>query len=163
MTQDRKGPREAERRGSAKPVKTAPSTTDPYDIAYFKRHKDDDPSESVPGKEFIETCPLTVRARMQNVLIAVASAPPHRFSGGGYWEAMSGDMAGYHEVRVDGPSRTHYRLFCKLDTNAEGDKLLLTIIGGASKPFRTEFSSAVYDKVRELGEEYLSRNPRSLA
>jgi len=30
-------------------------------------------------------------------------APPPRFSGGGKWEAMHGDMAGYYEVRATGP------------------------------------------------------------
>jgi len=52
---------------------------------------------------------------MNAVLIAVASAAPKRFSGGGYWEAMKGRMAGWFEVRVDGPKRHHYRLFCRLD------------------------------------------------
>ena len=28
---------------------------------------------------------------------------------------MHDDMAGYHEVHVDGPDRTHYRLFCLLE------------------------------------------------
>jgi len=32
-----------------------------------------------------------------------------------------------------------------------------------SKPFRTVFSEAEYKAVRQLGEEYLSRNPRSVA
>jgi hypothetical protein len=35
---------------------------------------------------------------MAAVLTAVAAAPPHRFSGGGYWEAMHGEMTGYCEV-----------------------------------------------------------------
>ena len=45
----------------------------------------------------------------------VAAAPPKRFAGGGYWEAMKGDMTGWFEVGVDGPRRHHYRLFCRLD------------------------------------------------
>jgi hypothetical protein len=49
------------------------------------------------------------------VLKAVSEAPPPRFSGGGYWEAMHDEMAGYYEVRVDGPKRRHYRLFCVLE------------------------------------------------
>ncbi|CCH73168.1 hypothetical protein BN11_240004 [Nostocoides australiense Ben110] len=47
---------------------------------------------------------------MRAALIAVASAPPKRFAGGGYWEAMKGEMTGWFEVRVDGPGRHHYRL-----------------------------------------------------
>jgi hypothetical protein len=50
--------------------------------------------------------PVKVRATMRAVLVAVAEAPPHRFAGGGCWEAMKGDMAGWFEVRVDGLSDT---------------------------------------------------------
>jgi hypothetical protein len=40
---------------------------------------------------------------------------------------------------------------------------LLVVICGLDKPFRTELSDADYRHVRDLGEEYLRRNPRSLA
>lgn len=97
-------------------------------------------------------------------LNAVAAAPPKRFSGGGFWEAMHDDMTGWFEVRVNGPNRTHYRLFCRLDYDAiEESKPLLVIIAGLSKPFRTTLSAADYAKVRELGAEYFARNPRSWA
>lgn len=73
-------------------------------------------------------------------------------------------MTGWFEVRVDGPRRHHYRLFCRLDYDAAGHmKPLLVVICGLNKPFRTEFSDADYRRVRDLGEEYLRRNPRSLA
>ncbi len=42
-------------------------------------------------------------------------------------------------------------------------KPLLVVICGLDKPFRTELSDADYRHVRDLGEEYLRRNPRSLA
>jgi hypothetical protein len=85
-------------------------------------------------------------------------------AGGGYWEAMKGEMTGWFEVRVDGPRRHHYRLFCRLDYDA-GDRPrpLLVVICGLDKPFRTQLSGADYGYVRDLGEEYLRRNPRSLA
>ena len=41
-------------------------------------------------------------------------------------------------------------------------KPLLVVICGLDKPFRTELSAADYRHVRDLGEEYLRRNPRSL-
>jgi hypothetical protein len=101
---------------------------------------------------------------MRAVLVQVATAPPKRFAGGGYWEAMKGEMTGWFEVRVDGPRRHHYRLFCRLDYEAYGrSKPLLVVVCGSSKPFRTQLSDADYRHVRELGREYLSRNPRSLA
>ena len=101
---------------------------------------------------------------MRAVLVAVAAAPPKRYSGGGYWEAMKGDMTGWFEVRVDGPKRHHYRLFCRLDYEAEdATNPLLVVITGLDKPFRTELSDSDYASVRQLGVEYLSRNPRSIA
>lgn len=49
------------------------------------------------------------------VLEAVRRAPPPAFSGGGKWEAMHGTMGGYYEIRVTGPGRRQYRLFCCLE------------------------------------------------
>lgn len=72
-------------------------------------------------------------------------------------------MTGWFEVRVDGPKR-HHRLYCRLDYEAQRrPKPLLVVITGLDKPFRTELSRADYAGVRRLGEEYLSRNPRSIA
>jgi hypothetical protein len=102
---------------------------------------------------------------MDAVLIAVAAAPPKRYAGGGYWEAMKGDMTGWFEVRVDGPKRHHYRLFCRLDYEAKNtgrDKPLLVVVTGADKPFRTELGAADYAAVRALGDEYFARNPRAI-
>jgi hypothetical protein len=77
---------------------------------------------------------------------------------------MKGEMTGWFEVRVDGPRRHHYRLFCCLDYEAQGlSRPLLVVVRGLSKPFRTHLSDGDYERVRELGREYLSRNPRSLA
>ena len=99
---------------------------------------------------------------MRAVLAQVAAAPPKRFAGGGYREAMKGEMTGWFEVRVDGRRRHHYRLFCRPDYDAEDQpKPLLAVICGLGKPFRTELSDAGYRHVRDLGEEYLRRNPRS--
>jgi hypothetical protein len=145
-------------------VRTRPSSDDAHEVAFFRRHSDDDPGQAVPGREFLNACPVKVRATMRAVLTQVAAAPPKRFAGGGYWEAMKGDMTGWFEVRVDGPRRHHYRLFCRLDYDAEDrPKPLLVVICGLDKPFRTELSGAGYRHVRDLGAEYLRRNPRSLA
>jgi hypothetical protein len=149
---------------ASQPIRVAPSSDDPHEVAYFQRHKDDDPAAAIPGRDFLNSCPVKVRATMRAVLIQVAAAPPKRFAGGGYWEAMKGEMTGWFEVRVDGPRRHHYRLFCRLDYAAEGRlKPLLAVICGLDKPFRTQLSDSDYTRVRDLGEEYLRRNPRSLA
>jgi hypothetical protein len=143
-------------------ARTRPGRDDAYEVVYYKRHKDDDPAERVPGREFLARCPTKVRATMAAVAAAVAAAPPRRFSGGGYWEAMHGEMTGYYEIRVDGPRRTHYRLFCRLDTEAVGRGPLLVILCGDSKGLLTTFSESVYRLVRATGSEYLARNPRSI-
>lgn len=82
---------------------------------------------------------------------------------------MHGDMAGWFEVRVDGPrpgggkGRHHYRLYCLLDYDAKDvEKPLLVIVAGLDKAFRTTLRPADYAWVRRLGEEYRSRNPRSV-
>jgi hypothetical protein len=150
--------------GSRGDVPTGPNRDDAHDIVYFQRHREDDPSQAIPGREFLRACPPGVRAKFAAVLVAVAAAPPHRFAGGGYWEAMRGEMAGWFEVRVDGPKRHHYRLFCRIDLEAqERDKPLLVVITGLDKPFRTTLTAKDYAQVRALGDEYFARNPRSMA
>jgi hypothetical protein len=46
-------------------------------------------------------------------------------------------MTGWFEVRVDGPKRHHYRLFCRLDYDAKNsDRPLLVVIAGLDKAVR---------------------------
>lgn len=144
-------------------VRTRPSADDPHDIVYFKRHVEDDAAQAEPARDALQSWPPSVRAKAAAILIAVATAPPKRFAGGGYWEAMKGDMSGWFEVRIDGPRRHHYRLFCLLDYEAKGqEKPLLVVVDGRDKPFRTTLSDSDYAAVRSMGDEYLKRNPRSI-
>lgn len=107
---------------------------------------------------------------MLATLDAVAEAPPPRFSGGGKWEAMHGDMNGYYEVRAQGPKREQFRLFCILE-NADRIELerrglpgpAIAGITGMRKPSMTKFSAGDYKKVRRLGDDYKSKAPRSIA
>ncbi len=116
----------------------------------------------MPGREYIEGLPLKAKVKAKAVLVAVAAAPPKRFAGGGYWEAMHGEMTGWFEVRCDSrPS--HHRVFCRLDYEAIGrDKPLLVVIGGLTKAYGTTLSAADYQAIRELGAEYAAINPRSV-
>jgi hypothetical protein len=137
----------------------------PWRIHFFQRHRENDPAREVPTREFLDHCPTSVAAKLVAVVKAVADAPPPAFSGGGKWEAMHGDMKGFYEVRVDGPKRHHYRLFCVLER--EGAKVglggpSLVLITGKDKPFQTVLSQADYGEVRRLGREFLSRVPRSI-
>ncbi|WP_218024651.1 hypothetical protein [Glutamicibacter uratoxydans] len=155
-----KGPRE---KAPSPAIKIMSSSDDEHLIVYFKRNMNEDPSESIPGRDFLNSCPPSVRAKMRAVLVAVASAPPKKFSGGGYLEAMHDEMVGWFEIRVDGPGRRHYRLFCRLDYDAlEMTKPLLVVIDGRSKPFRTVLSESEYSQIRKLGDEYFANNPRHI-
>src|SRR6266567_2420280 len=116
--------------------------TPPWAILYYQAA-----DGSVPALGFLDACPGKIDAGFTAVLEAVRAAPPPQFSGGGKWEAMHGSMGGYHEIRVTGRGRTHYRLFCKLDNGtprelaARGfDRPQIAVINGMYKPHRTEFS-----------------------
>jgi hypothetical protein len=115
-----------------------------------------------PARDFLNSTPTKVRALMRAVIVAVATAPPTRFSGGGYWEAMHGDMTGWFEIRVDGPGkRAHYRLFCSLDYEALNEsRPLLVMIAGLSKPVGTTLNPSDYASIKAMGAEYLRSNPR---
>jgi hypothetical protein len=150
----------SKRRGTpAVEPRKGPLPTDPHDIVFYKA-----PDGSMPAQVFIDSCPETIRARLRDTAIAVAESPPHRFAGGGKWEAMHGDMSGWFEIRVDGtPNRTHYRVFCLLDYEAEGaEKPYLVLVDGRKKPFRTALPDAEYAKVKALGEDYFSTKARSI-
>lgn len=130
-----------------------------WDIVYLKCA-----DGTIPGAEFLDTCPDRVEAKIVAVLDAVAKAPPPSFSGGGFWEAMHGDMGGYYEVRVPGPGQMLYRLFCILDRDGPGlDGPAIAVITGMVKRNRTKFSDREYAAVRLLGDEYLASDPRSIA
>jgi hypothetical protein len=119
---------------------------------------------TIPGAEFLDACPDKVEAKIVAVLDAVAEAPPPSFSGGGFWEAMHGEMGGYFEVRVPGPGQMLYRLFCILDRDGPGmSRPAIAVIAGMVKRNRTKFIDRDYAKVRVLGDEYLASAPRSIA
>lgn len=124
----------------------------------------------VPADEFLDSCPTKVEATILAVLEAVRAAPPPAFSGGGKWEAMHGDMGGYYEIRVTGPGRKHYRLFCLLDNGSAKelaergfDRPQIAVIEGMVKNNASLFSPRDYAKVRELGDGYMSTTPRRIA
>ena len=130
---------------------------DPWVIQFFQRHRDDDPALKVPTIDFLDRLSDKVTAEIQAVLQAVAAAPPPSFSGGGKWEAMRGDMAGFYEVRVQGDGANH-RLFCILDRNADdlgGPSLIC--LDGLSKPVRSAADPRDYRSVRQYADEFWER------
>lgn len=125
----------------------------------------------VPADEFLDRCPVKVEATILAVLEAVRRAPPPAFSGGGKWEAMHGTMGGYYEIRVTGPGRRQYRLFCRLE-NGSPEELAergfagpqIVVLSGMDKPSGQVFSDAEYRRhVRSLGGDYLRVLPRRIA
>jgi len=68
-------------------------------------------------------------------------------------------VGGYYEVRVTGPGRRHYRLFCLLD-NGTADELAqrgfseprIAVINGMVKHHMTEFTDAEYRKHARVEE-----------
>jgi hypothetical protein len=163
MSPDPRSRRKPKRPRDQEEVRTRPSPDDAHEIVYFRRHREDDHDCGVPAQVILSGWPTNVRAKTVAVLAAVAAAPPKRFAGGGYWQAMHGEMTGWFEVRVDGSQRSHYRLFCLLDYEAQGrDKPLLVVVDGRHKALRTTLSDDDYAQVRALGDEYRARNPRSV-
>ena len=130
---------------------------DPWRIHFFQRHIDDDATRPVPSIEFLDGLPAKVAAEIHAVLDAVAEAPPPSFSGGGKWEAMHDDMAGFYEVRVQGGGKNH-RLFCVLERDAEdlgGSSIVC--LGGLSKPPRTAATRRDYRAIKRFGAEFQKR------
>jgi hypothetical protein len=136
-----------------------------WDIVFYATSRG-----SVPAADFLDGCPPKVRGTILAVLDAVAVAPPPAFSGGGKWEAMHGNMGGYYEIRVTGPGREQFRLFCLLE-NAEARTLTLrglrgpaiAVIAGMRKKTGTVFSPRDYAKIRQLGSDHTAQTPRRIA
>lgn len=135
-----------------------------WDVRFFWRDPEDDPAESCPAEAFLDACPQKVARSLLAILQAVAESPPPSFTGGGMWEAMHGEMAGFYEARTRGPDRRLYRLYCLLERDRLGlDRPTVVVIAGLSKPHGTPFRPADYARVRQLAEEYRRHAPANLA
>lgn len=130
----------------------------PWLIHFFQRDARDDKAQRVPAIAFLDQVPVKARAEMQAVLEAVAEAPPPAFSGGGKWEVMHDDMAGFYEVRVRGADRRNHRLFCILERDAAdlgGSSIV--VIDGLSKPLRQAADPREYRRAQQYRAEFLKR------
>jgi Txe/YoeB family toxin of Txe-Axe toxin-antitoxin module len=131
--------------------------SEPWRIHFFQRHTSDDSAETVPVIEFLDGLPAKVAAEIHAVLDAVAAAPPPSFSGGGKWEAMHGDMAGFYEVRVQHAGLNH-RVLCVLERDAiDLGGSSIVCLGGLSKPRRTAANPRDYNQIRQYGAEFAKR------
>ena len=79
-------------------------------------------------------------------------------------------MSGWYEIRLTGPGREQFRLFCLLE-NGTGKELArrglprpaIAVITGMRKPWRTVFGERDYQRVRKLGTEHQGNYPRRIA
>jgi hypothetical protein len=110
----------------------------------------------------LQRVPDEVEAEIMATIDAVADGPPPRFRGGLRYMAMHGDMTGWFEVRTKHQKQL-YRLFCLQDRKAPGlpGPSLVMVMGG-TKPTEAAFSNSFYRAIRQLGEEYLRSDPRSV-
>jgi hypothetical protein len=85
---------------------------------------------------------------------------------------MHGSMGGYYEIRVSGPGKVQYRLFCILDNAKNRDELeergflepQIAVINGMSNPSGEVFMDGDYKAhVRDLGDDCPSTFPRRIA
>lgn len=130
----------------------------PWLIHFFQRDARDDQARTVPAIGFLDQVPLKVRAEIQAVLDAVAEAPPPAFSGGGKWEVMHDDMAGFYEVRWRGADRHNHRLFCILERDAaDPGGSSIVVIDGLSKPVRQAADQRDYRRAQRYRAEFQKR------
>jgi hypothetical protein len=135
-----------------------------WDVVYYRQVDGE-----TPAIDFLDGCPIKLQARFDAVLDDVAAASPPRYSGGGRWEAMHGDMGGFYEVRLGGSNREQFRLFCILDNGSAQQirdrgltRPAIAVITGMRKPFMTVFDEHDYAGVRRLGDEYRAQLPRRI-
>ena len=134
------------------------ATQKPWLIHFFQRHRADDPQREVPAITFLDAVPVAVRAEIHAVLEAVAEAPPPSFSGGGKWEVMHDEMAGFYEVRVKGADRKNHRLFCVLERHAADlGGSAIVVIDGLSKPVRAAAKPKDYTRALKHRAEFRQR------
>ena len=69
-----------------------------WDVVYYRQA-----DGRVPAIDFLDGCPIKLQARFDAVLDDIGAAPPPRYSGGGFWEAMHGDMGGFYTASSSSP------------------------------------------------------------
>jgi hypothetical protein len=77
---------------------------------------------------------------------------------------------GFYEIRLNGPGREQYRLFCVLENGTDEElvgrglvKPAIAVIDGRRKAWRTTLSAGDYWAVSKLGEDHRSQHPRRIA
>jgi hypothetical protein len=152
-------------KAAAEPPVAPVDRTPPWSIIYYEAQ-----DGTCPSLSFLDGCPGKLDGEFLAVLDAVAMSPPPQFSGGGKWEAMHGAMKGYYEIRLTGPGREQFRLFCLLENGTDAElrgrglaKPAIAVLDGRRKPWRTTLPNADYRAIRKLGEDHRAQQPRRIA
>lgn len=111
--------------------------------------------ESICPEHVIKSMDDSTAAKLNAVLLAVAEGPPHKFRGGGYWEAMHGEMSGFHEIRILGKRNRLFRVIClsKRNLNTQEQIVVLAIL---QKSKGEKISTREYAKVKEIADSFRS-------
>ena len=117
-----------------------------------------------PALEYLgaEDVPDKPRRELLLTVLAVAEIGPLHFpSGTNRWRLMHKpskkgdiDMSGIFEAR-DEHDRVLYRLFCLFDRNAPSYGPTIVLLGGGSKPHRTEMPKRIYQAINRNRSDYM--------
>lgn len=100
----------------------------------------------------LRAMPPGERAKFYAIVTAVRSSPLGTFSGGGYWEAMHGEMSGLFEIRFRGKRPWLNRFFCTVIK----DLGKITILAGVRKKDGEAIRLKTYAEIRLLSDELTS-------
>jgi hypothetical protein len=100
----------------------------------------------------LSSLPSGERSKFYAIVTAVRSAPLGSFSGGGYREAMHGEMRGLFEIRYRGKRPWLNRFFCSVN----GELRQITILAGVRKKDGEAISPRTYAEIRALADELTS-------
>ena len=100
-------------------------------------------------KSLLQKMDVGERAKFSAIVTAVCNAPTGSFSGGGYWQALHGELRGLFEIRFQGKSPWLYRFFCAVNSR----EACLYIFAGARKKKGEKLTTRTYAEVLSLAEE----------
>lgn len=83
---------------------------------------------------------------------------------------MHGEMTGYYEIRLTGPGREQFRLFCLLENGTDEElrkrglmRPSIAVLDGRRKPWRTTLTARDYRQIKQLGDDHKQQYPRRIA
>ncbi len=82
---------------------------------------------------------------------------------------MHGEMTGYYEIRLTGPGREQFRLFCLLENGSDAElhrrglvRPSIAVLDGRRKPWRATLTARDYRQIKQLGDDHKQQYPRRI-